>query len=145
MDGANIEICEETGQENHFIFGAKVKDINSLRVYNRETHYEKYFPASLKKVFKAVDEGMFGDRGELSSCLDAIRHNNDYYLVGYDFQSYIDAQAQVDECYKDQKEFTRRSIHVAMTMGKFNSDRTIAEYATEIWGIKPIEIKKHEK
>jgi len=64
MDGANIEICEETGQENHFIFGAKVEEINGLRDMNRKTHYDKYFPASLKKVFKAIDEGMFGDTEE---------------------------------------------------------------------------------
>lgn len=141
MDGANIEICEETGRENHFIFGASVSEIAGLRAKCKTENPDKFVSASLKKVFKAIDQGVFGERGELQSVIAAIREHGDFYLISQDFDDYIRAQYEADVMFRDQQEWTRRSIHVAMNMAKFNSDRTIDEYAKEIWNIEPITIK----
>jgi len=79
MDGANIEICEETGQDNHFIFGARVDEIAGLRQKCRTEHSDKFVSASLKKVFKAIDSGTFGETWELQSVIAAIREHGDFY------------------------------------------------------------------
>ncbi|KAG8054731.1 hypothetical protein GUJ93_ZPchr0001g29901 [Zizania palustris] len=110
LDGANVEIREEVGEENFFLFGAKADQVAGLRK-DRENGLFKPDPR---------DSG-FG-RG-------------DYFLVGYDFPSYIDAQTRVDEAYKDKKRWIKMSILNTAGSGKFSSDRTIAQYAKEIWGI----------
>lgn len=90
-DGANVEICEEVGTENEFIFGARVEEINDLREKMRKTKPDEYFSKNLKAVLSAIEEGVFGKNDDLVHLIDTIRHNNDYYLVGADFESYCEA------------------------------------------------------
>lgn len=91
MDGANVEICEEVGIENEFIFGAKVEEIDGLREKMRTTDPDQYFSPNLKKVLKAIEDGVFGKNEDLIHLINTIRYNNDYYLVGADFESYCEA------------------------------------------------------
>ena len=109
---------------------------------------EEYFGADLHRVFKAIDGGMFGYTEELKSLLDTIRLQNDFYLIGHDFAAYVEAQTKViyllgkvfnyqyfkvDELYKNQSEWNRKSILTATGSSKFSSDRTIHQYAKDIW------------
>jgi len=89
MDGANVEIVEEIGKENEFIFGALVDEIDNLMKNMINTEPEQYLGPELWEVLNAISSGMFGDRENLTHLVDSIRNKNDYYLVGADFQSYI--------------------------------------------------------
>ena len=95
MDGANVEIYEEVGEENIFIFGARVSQINDLRHQMSISPPEKYIPPALQRVIQAIREGKFGERDVLMSLLSTITNNNDHYLIGADFESYVDTQAKV--------------------------------------------------
>lgn len=142
MDGANVEIAEEIGKENMFIFGALVDEVEKLREKMRNSEPHEYYGQALQKVFDAVSDGMFGNRDELTMLIDTIRNRNDYYLVCHDFASYIKAQEEVDRVYKDQDEWIKKSIRGSIRSAKFSSDRTIAQYAQEIWKIEPVDIPK---
>ena len=95
MDGANVEIHEEVGQENIFIFGARVQEIDGLRHQMSVSAPEKYLPPSLQRVIQTIREGKFGERDVLMSLISTISNNNDVYLVGADFESYVDIQCKV--------------------------------------------------
>jgi len=142
MDGANVEIAHEIGQENMFICGAKVEEVEKLREKMRNSDPLEYYGQDLKRVFDAVSDGMFGNRDELTQLIDTIRNRNDYYLVCHDFYSYVKAQEDVDKVYRDKDEWTKRSIIGAINSSKFSSDRTISEYAQDIWNIEPVDIPK---
>ena len=92
-----------------------------------------YVKPPLLKVFQAISNGMFGHTGELVSLIDQIRNQNDNYLVCYDFYSYIESQEKVAELYKDKYEWAKKSILCSVRSAKFNSDRSIMEYAENIW------------
>lgn len=87
-----------------------------------------------------IEGGMFGDKEYFKPLVDSINNmnvGNDWFLVANDFASYLEAQEEVDRVYKDQAEWTRRSIMYTAGSAKFNSDRTIDQYAKEIWNIQP--------
>jgi len=92
----------------------------------------------LVKVFDAIKGNMFGDAGSFSALVGAIEDHGDYYLVSDDFHSYIQTQALVDEAYKNQDEWTSKTITSVARMGFFSSDRCINEYAESIWNIEPL-------
>lgn len=146
LDGANIEIMEEVGEDNIFIFGLTTPEAISLRAsgYRPQDYY--YRLPELKKVLDQVASGMFspGNPGLFRPLIDSLL-NSDYYLLLADFDAYLDAQADVDRLYMIPDEWARKSILNTAGMGKFSSDRTIAEYAEQIWKIKPqpIESKGH--
>lgn len=95
MDGANVEISEEVGIENMFIFGAKVEEVDKLKEKMHNTPPANYICPELKVVFKSIEEGRFGSKEILLELIDTIRNNNDHYLVCEDFPSYIQAQQKV--------------------------------------------------
>jgi starch phosphorylase len=95
MDGANVEIYEEVGNENIFIFGARVEKINDLKKIMSTTSPEKYIPPQLQKVFQVIREGMFGERETLMKVISTISNNNDWYLISADFEEYIKMQEHV--------------------------------------------------
>lgn len=101
MDGANVEIAEEVGKENMFIFGAEVKDVDPIRAKMHGTDPQEYLGKELSEIFDAIGRGDFGDAEYLEPLLDTIRHRNDYYIVGHDFSSYVECQKKVDEVYKN--------------------------------------------
>ncbi|KAK8533884.1 hypothetical protein V6N12_047286 [Hibiscus sabdariffa] len=142
LDGANVEIRQEVGEDNFFLFGARANDIAGLR---KERAKGKFVPdPRFEEVKKFVRSGVFGS-SSYDEMLGSLEGNEgfgqaDYFLVGKDFPSYIDCQAKVDEAYKDQKRWTRMSIMNTAGSYNFSSDRTIHEYARDIWNIKPVEL-----
>jgi len=135
LDGANVEIAEEIGNDNIFIFGAKAHEVPTLRKGRATFRPDPRFDA----VVKMIRTGYFGWEDYFSPICDAIT-TSDYYLVANDFVSYIEAQAKVDASYKDQKKWTRMSIMSTAGVGKFSTDRTIAEYAKDIWHAEPCQV-----
>ncbi|XP_031255083.1 alpha-1,4 glucan phosphorylase L isozyme, chloroplastic/amyloplastic-like [Pistacia vera] len=142
LDGANVEIREEVGEENFFLFGAKAHEIAGLR---KERTEGKFVPdPRFEEVKEFVRSGVFGSNNynELMGSLEGKEGYGraDYFLVGQDFPSYLECQEKVDEAYRDQKLWTRMSILNTAGSYKFSSDRTIHEYARDIWNIEPIEL-----
>jgi starch phosphorylase len=136
MDGANIEIAEETGAENLFIFGFDAEDLARLRKERKDLKTDPRFD----EIMRDIETGMFGDKDYFKPLVDSISNmnvGNDWFLVANDFASYLDAQQKVDAAYADQDEWTRKSILYTAGSGKFSSDRTIVEYARDIWGVEP--------
>ncbi|KAL2636357.1 hypothetical protein R1flu_007836 [Riccia fluitans] len=138
LDGANVEIREEIGEENFFLFGARADDVPRLRK-EREAGQFKPDPR-FEEAKQFIRSGAFGDY-DYEPLLDSLEGDSgygrgDYFLVGYDFPSYIDCQKAVDEAYKDQDKWVKMSILSTAGSGKFSSDRTIAQYAREIWNIQ---------
>ena len=137
MDGANIEIAEAAGADNLFIFGEDAADVPRLRT--ERAAFADYDPAFLAAC-AAVKAGEFGDAAYLDEIIDNVTDmtkGNDWFLVANDYAGYAAAQAAADACYRDQEEWTRRSILMAARSGSFSSDRTIDQYAREIWGVVP--------
>ncbi|KAI3869209.1 hypothetical protein MKX03_021435 [Papaver bracteatum] len=142
LDGANVEIREEVGDDNFFLFGAEAHEIANLR---EERAAGKFVPDPRFQEVKAyIRSGVFGSNNydELMGSLEGNKGygRGDYFLVGKDFPSYIECQDKVDEAYKDQKKWTRMSIMNTAGSYKFSSDRTIREYAKDIWNIEPVEL-----
>ena len=143
LDGANIEIMEEVGNDNIFIFGLDATGAARLRNEGYRPLDYYYRQPALKQVIDQINSGMFsaGDQqGMFRPLVDQLL-NSDYYLLLADFDAYLDAQAEVDRLYMNPEQWARRSILNTAGMGKFSSDRTIAEYASDIWQIEPQEIK----
>ncbi|KAL6636882.1 hypothetical protein ACP70R_024454 [Stipagrostis hirtigluma subsp. patula] len=140
LDGANVEIREEVGEKNFFLFGAQAHEIAGLR---KERAQGKFVPdPRFEEVKEFVRSGVFGtyNYDELMGSLEGNEGYGraDYFLVGKDFPSYIECQEKVDEAYRDQKLWTRMSILNTAGSSKFSSDRTIHEYAKDIWDISPV-------
>eukprot|EP01114_Cavostelium_apophysatum_P003579 TRINITY_DN1354_c0_g1_i2.p1 TRINITY_DN1354_c0_g1~~TRINITY_DN1354_c0_g1_i2.p1 ORF type:complete len:919 (+),score=264.06 TRINITY_DN1354_c0_g1_i2:132-2888(+) len=136
MDGANIEIRDEIGHENMFIFGALAHEIEDLRSKMRENElpHDPRFVA----ILKSIEDGEFGEPSIFAPIQSVFSNPHDYYLVSYDFPSYVEAQNAVDKCYQNHAEWTRKSIMSTAGSGTFSSDRTIRQYAQKIWGIEPV-------
>jgi len=138
LDGANVEMAEEMGNENIFIFGMTVDDVEALQAkgYNAYDYYNAC--PELKQVIDMIKDGYFtpGNEGEFKDVVDMLLHN-DRFLTLADFKSYIAAQDDVSVTYTNASKWAEMAIHNIASSGKFSSDRTIAEYAREIWGMEP--------
>lgn len=141
LDGANVEIREEVGAENFFLFGLTVDEVKALK--NRGYRPGEYVNnnAELRAVLERINSGYFsmGNPQLFQPIIQGLL-NSDEYMHLADYQSYIDMQAQVDQAYLDQDYWTKLSIINAIKMGKFSSDRTINQYCQEIWHIDPVAI-----
>lgn len=141
LDGANVEIVEQAGEENNFIFGLTVEDIEKLNhSYNPREYYEN--TPGLKRVVDTLVDGTFSDNntgvfGELyDSLLNGVNWEiADVYFLMKDFESYRDAQNRVNEVYKDRLAWAKKCWLNIANGGKFSSDRTIKDYVEEIWKI----------
>ena len=148
MDGANVEIVEEAGLENEFIFGlsaAEVEEFQRNGQYNPFDDYNKV--EGLKKVVDQLGDGTFDDdhkgifRELQTSLLYGVDGSRpDVYFLLRDFDSYREAQTRIDNAYKNKKDWARKALINIANAGKFSSDRTIMEYAREIWNIEPTEV-----
>ncbi|PON52341.1 Glycogen/starch/alpha-glucan phosphorylase [Trema orientale] len=142
LDGANVEIREEVGEDNFFLFGARAHEIAALRKERAEGKFVA--DPRFEEVKEFVRSGVFGpyNYDELMGSLEGNEGYGraDYFLVGKDFPSYIECQDKVDEAYRDQKRWTKMSILNTAGSYKFSSDRTIHEYARDIWKIYPVEL-----
>jgi starch phosphorylase len=137
MDGANVEIAEEIGESNMFIFGARVQEVDRIR--ERLNNGDYHIGNELREIFQAIRENRFGCAKEIVSLVEGLERH-DYYLVCHDFYSYLKEQENVDRAYQDVDNWTRMSISSAISMEKFSSDRTIHEYAEEIWQLEQVVI-----
>ena len=138
-DGANIEIRENVGDDNIFIFGLRTPEVLALRTsgYQPMRLYESNAP--LKAVLDAIAGGLFSpeEPGRYRGLIDSLLWGGDHYLLLADYASYVEAQAKVDALYRQPAEWATRAIANVAGMGVFSSDRTIREYATQIWGMTP--------
>ncbi len=148
LDGANVEIQEEVGAENFFLFGLKTEEVYNLKAqgYNPRDYYNSN--AELKAVIDLIASGFFshGDGGLFQPLVDNLLYDDPYLLLA-DYQSYIKCQEQVSQAYKDRDNWTRMSILNVARMGKFSSDRSIGEYCKDIWQAQavPIEIQEYSQ
>ena len=137
LDGANIEIMEEVGEDNIFIFGMNASEVASLRKnYSPSDWYNGN--AELKLVLDMIATGAFSPESPtlFQPIIDSLLKDGDYYMLLADFASYLAAQDDVGRLYLDRDEWLRRSVLNSAGVGKFSSDRTISEYARDIWGVK---------
>jgi starch phosphorylase len=143
LDGANIEIMEEVGRENIFSFGLTAAEVQQTRLsgYDPRQHYQNN--AELKQAIDMVASGYFSpaEPGLFHAITSSLLDRGDFYMVLADYAAYVACQASVSSEYQDQANWTRKSILNAANMGKFSSDRTIKEYAEEIWQVRPVPIK----
>ena len=142
LDGANIEIREEVGSENIFIFGNTAEQVETLRRngYEPRDYYQNN--QELKQAIDMIDNGFFSqdNPGLYHPIVDMLLEKGDFYLVLADYEDYIQCQQQVSDLFRQQAAWTRKAILNVARMGKFSSDRTILEYASDIWHIKPVDI-----
>jgi starch phosphorylase len=140
MDGANIEIHDAAGSENIFIFGLDADEVASLREkgYNPWDYYNK--DEELKQVLDMIGSGAFspGEPERYGGVAHSLLDGGDYYLLLADYADYVRAQEEVDRAYQDKEKWARMAIMNTATMGFFSSDRSIREYAENIWYIEPL-------
>ena len=145
LDGANVEIREEVGADNFFLFGLDVEEVDKLKVngYDPRKYYEEN--EDLKAVIDLIGSGIFssGDTELFRPLIDNLLYQ-DRFMVLADYQAYVDCQQIVSEAYQNQDEWVRKSILNAARMGKFSSDRAIREYCDQIWNIKPVPVELQE-
>ena len=145
LDGANIEIMEEVGRDNIFIFGLDAGAVEKLiqSRYNPYEYYEK--DAELKQALDMINNGCFSpsEPGLFRPLVDSLLYRGDSYMICADYRSYIQAQEEVNRTYNDKKKWNAMSILNTANTGKFSTDRTIHEYARDIWNVQgvPITIK----
>ncbi|KAG7562385.1 hypothetical protein FFLO_02165 [Filobasidium floriforme] len=146
VDGANVEIAEEVDEEQCFLFGHLTPDVDHVRYLNEyQAMPLQERCAELAKVFDAIKGGMFGNGNgdNYTSLLYTVEHV-DHYLVANDFESYLRAEALADDLFtNNHEEWVRRAMLTTARMGKFSSDRAVAEYAEELWNIEPARVPEH--
>ena len=142
LDGANVEIREEVGAENFFLFGLTVEDVERIK-------REGYRPADyidrndeLSTVLGLIANGHFthGDTEVFRSLVDSLSQH-DTFLVMADYAAYVECQERVSAAWQDTEAWTRMSILNTARSGKFSSDRAIAEYCDELWNVRPVTVK----
>lgn len=145
LDGANVEIKEEVGDENIFIFGLTAPEVAHLKAsgYNPMDYY--HGNSALKEVIDQIASGYFCPKHPdlFKPLIDSLLYN-DQYLLFADYQAYVDCHKKVAQAYADQDHWTRMSILNTARMAKFSSDRTIQEYCDEIWKVKPVSVELPE-
>ena len=142
LDGANIEIRQEAGAENFFLFGLTAEEVSEYRAngYNPMDYYEEN--SELAQVVNRIRDGYFshGNKDLFKPIVDYLLYNDQYMLMA-DFAAYADCQDKVAQAYKDQDKWTKMSILNSARMAKFSSDRTIREYCKEIWDVDAVNIE----
>jgi len=148
LDGANIELREEVGAENFFLFGLSAQEVYAMKARGYRPMDCYSGNQRLREVIDLIRSGFFsrGDAELFRPLIDSLMYYDPYMLFA-DFESYLEAQAGVSEAYGDAERWTRMSILNTARSGKFSSDRTIREYCTEIWRAKavPINLLTHEE
>lgn len=143
LDGANVEIKEEVGDENIFIFGLEEEEVDQLRRegYNPWDYYNAN--KELKKAVDQIRDGFFSDGNKelFQPIINALLHEGDYFMVLADYEAYVNKQDEVSEAFKDQDEWNRKAILNTANIGKFSSDRTINDYNDEIWQAPKVSLK----
>ena len=138
-DGANIEIAQEVGEDHIFFFGNKVDDVARIREEIRNGK-RGYVSPMLKKCFDALLNNKFGDTSFIKDYVNGLENGGDFYLACHDFDEYVKTQDKIDVEYQNKDIWDWKCIENICHMGFFSSDRSIQNYADEIWGITPFVI-----
>jgi starch phosphorylase len=139
LDGANIEIREAAGDDNFFLFGLTAQEVDSLR-----SHYDPHGiiagDEELRRVIDLLRSGHFNrfEPGLFDPIVNAVANPHDPWMVAADFRGYVEAQRRAASAYQNTEGWTRMSIANTAASGRFSTDRTIAEYARDIWHIEPV-------
>jgi starch phosphorylase len=142
-DGATVEMVEEAGEENMFMFGLTAEQVEQTRGwYNPHWHYEH--DPETRAALDLIASGHFnaGEGGVFQPILDVLLTKGDFYLHLADMRSYSEAQARLGQFYLNQPAWARAAILNVASSGKFSSDRTVEQYANEIWGVKPCPVEE---
>jgi starch phosphorylase len=145
LDGANIEIREEVGVENFFVFGLTAEEVEAQsRNYNPEAFISG--DRDLGRVIKLLQSGHFNlfESGIFDPILKSITSPHDPWMIAADFRSFVDAQQRAAEAYQDRERWVRMSILNAAFSAKFSTDRTIKQYNEGIWHLKPMAVRNAE-
>ncbi|MFN7340703.1 MAG: glycogen/starch/alpha-glucan phosphorylase, partial [Opitutia bacterium] len=140
LDGANVEILEEVGEDNIFIFGLTVEEVAELK----SSGYDPRAVAAADEELRAALDWLLSDHftpgepGALAPVVHGLLDGGDPYLVLADFRAYVDAQDRAGAAFRDRRRWARMAILNTARMGKFSSDRTIGEYARVIWGVEAV-------
>ncbi|MFZ0133346.1 MAG: glycogen/starch/alpha-glucan phosphorylase, partial [Desulfobacterales bacterium] len=143
LDGATIEIMEEVGAENMFIFGLTAEQVNAAKAAGYDPAHFYQSDPELKHTLDLLASDRFcpNEPGLFLPVFNSLLHQgaySDHYLVLADYRPYIEAQEAVNRLYLDPEEWTKRSILNTARMGKFSSDRSVLEYAADIWKVQPV-------
>jgi starch phosphorylase len=140
-DGATIEMAEEAGEENFFLFGLTAEQVvSSQGWYNPQWHYDNdpETRAALDLIFS--DHFSRNEAGVFAPLRDVLLTRGDHYMHLADLKSYLETDQRMVELYKDQDAWSRKAILNVASSGKFSSDRTITQYAADIWNVKPCSV-----
>ena len=141
LDGANVEIREEVGEDNFFLFGLTVEQVTELRSrgYRPRDYYEQN--SMLREVLDLIGSGAMsnGDKELFRPIVDNLLLHDPFFLLA-DYESYVECQNQVSALWADQQNWTRKSILNVARMGKFSADRSIDDYCERIWNVKPVHV-----
>ena len=140
LDGANVEIREAVGEENFFLFGLTVEEVQSLRPnYNPQSYIDE--DDDFGRVMQLLESGHFNpmEPGVMDTVIRAIRNPQDPWMTAADFRSFLDAQAKAEDAYADQEQWTRMSILNTAASGRFSTDRTMVDYNRDIWRLESVD------
>ncbi|MGE5027561.1 MAG: glycogen/starch/alpha-glucan phosphorylase, partial [Betaproteobacteria bacterium] len=140
LDGANIEIRDEVGEDNIFIFGLDTAGVAELqgKGYNPWDYY--HGNEELRQVLEMIGSGFFSpdEPGRFRPVVDALTEGGDHFLLLADYAAYVACHEKIEALYRDPAEWARKAILNVAGMGKFTSDRAIGEYAEKIWGVSSV-------
>ena len=149
MDGANVEIVDEVGAENAFIFGMSSDEVinyeknggyDPMEIFNNDQDIRRVLMQLINGYYSPADPELFRDL--YNSLLNTLSSDRaDTYFILKDFRSYADAQERVDAAYRDEDEWARMALLQTASAGKFSSDRTIEEYVRDIWKLEKVVLK----
>ncbi len=141
LDGANVEILEEVGAENFFLFGLTAEEVSKKKQEGYSPYEQYQSNPELREVLDSIRSGLFSpdNPGLFNPLVDSLLSHDEYMLLA-DYPSYVECQRKVSEAYLDKERWTRMSILNVARMGKFSSDRAIREYCQEIWNVQPVVI-----
>ena len=152
MDGANVEIAEEVGKDNIFIFGMsadevieheKKRDYDPMQIFNQDQDVRKVLMQLINGMYSPNDPELFRDLYNSLLNTQCTQYADTYFILA-DFRSYVEAQKRVMEAYKDEKNWAKSAILNVAHSGKFSSDRTIQEYVDDIWKLDKVTVKLEE-
>ncbi|NLC37320.1 MAG: glycogen/starch/alpha-glucan phosphorylase, partial [Alcaligenaceae bacterium] len=142
LDGANVEIREEVGEENFFLFGLRAEEVEKLaRNHNPQDFIDR--DSDLRAVIQLLEAGHFNQHeyGLFDDLIAAVKIYGDPWMTLADFRSYADAQEQAAQAFADKERWTTLSILNTARSSKFSTDRTMQDYNNEIWKLDPVQVK----
>jgi starch phosphorylase len=143
LDGANVEIAQEVGEENIFIFGLTADQVEERRASGYDPWDCYHADPDLRTALDQISGDLFSpaDPGLFQPLLERLLHEGDPFMVLADYTSYLQCQERVNQTYRDDRRWTRMSILNTANTGRFSSDRTVREYSEEIWKVRPVRVK----